>query len=252
MANAATSAATSAATAVIDPSWSVNQPAGYPAQEKYPGALDSDHADDDSAQLPDGSPGLPVETGPEPFGSWVPAQAEGGGYIDTSFTSGHDAPEEAWDSSAGEPFAPSGAINPELHGQDTGAVYQFQHVAAADIGMLTRHTSYGQTFNRVAPDQTTIGQTAVNNRQDMDQYQYHNPNGHDPWEIPYAERPIYNNVAYEAEGINPTDSQYTPSGELPDRAPYQYGSEAYEAPPDPDVSAVIPQSSDSGVGGGWL
>jgi hypothetical protein len=245
-------AATSAADPVIDPAYSVNDPVGYPAQEIYPGALNPSVHTDAGYAAP-GGVGDTIETGVSTFGEVLPSSPEGGGYWDSSFLTGHDGPQEAWDSSSGEPFAPSGAVNPELHGEDTGAVRQFEYVTPAEIGTLTRRTSYGQTFNRIAPTLETIGQTAPNDRTDMDQYQVHNPDGHDPWDIPYSERPIYNNVAYEAEGINPTGSPYTPSGYLPDRSAFDYAAQAYEEPPDPSMGIpATPATTDTGIGEGWV
>jgi hypothetical protein len=175
--------------------------------------------------------------------------------MDTAFLTGHNAPVEAWDSSAGHQFAPSGAVNPDLHGQDTGAVYQFETVIPAEIGQLTRDTRVSQTTIRNGSgDQVTKDNvTSPNNRVDYDQYQWHNPDGGEggfaPWNIPYAERPIYNNIAYESEGITATDSYLTPSGHLSDRSQYDYPAQAYEAPADPDVGTAAQPPMDTGIGG---
>jgi hypothetical protein len=259
MAKAAVSAATSATSPVIDPGYSVNDPAGYPAQERYPGAVDPAQYGVNHAPTTAGGVSEVVQTGNQPYGSVVPEYAAGGGVFNSDYLSGHDGPQEAWDSSAGAPFAPSGAINPELHGHDTGGVYQFETVIPAEIGELSRHTTTGQTTVRNGSgDQVTKDNvTSPNNRTNMDQQQWHNPDGGEggfaPYEIPYSERAIYNNLAYEAEGITPTDSHYTPSGFLPDRSPHDYKAQAYQAPADPSMeSGQTPATGDPGIGGGWV
>jgi hypothetical protein len=47
-------------------------------------------------------------------------------------------------------------------------------------------------------------------------------------------------------------SSYVPDGSLPDRAPYDYAAQAYEAPPDPDVSAVPAGTGAGTIGGGFV
>ncbi|HXO24210.1 MAG TPA: hypothetical protein VN870_06500, partial [Streptosporangiaceae bacterium] len=191
---------------------------------------------------------------PQQFSEQLPQQPPGGGYQDTAWMTGHDAPQVPWDSSAGPAFAPSGAIPPELHGGDTGGVYVREHVTPAAIGSLTRRTMTGQTTvrNGSGDQLTKDNQTSPNGRADLDQQQWHNPDGYDPWDIPYSERAIENNLAYESTMINPTGSPYTPAGALPDRSVYDYAAVAYDAPPDPDMGTVTPQAAASGIGGGWL
>lgn len=241
---------TPAAAPFSDPIDLVNVPAGQPAQERWPGALDPAVHTDSGTVSPQFAGPVFGDQAPEPFGDTLPHLASGGGWQDTGPETGHDAPILPWDSSAGGPFAPSGPVDPDLHGTDTGGVWVKEYVVPAEIGTLTRRTMTGQTWNRVAETQTEkIGQ-AVNNRLDLDQQQWHDPDGYDPWTIPYAERPILNNVAYEAMPIQPTDSSYTPAGALPDMSAYSYAAQAYEAPPDPAVaSAPAPAAN---VGSGWL
>jgi hypothetical protein len=247
------SAATSAADSSTDPVDLVNSPAGYPVQEIWPGAVDASQYTD-PGDIPPGAPAGPPygSWGAEPFTETLPEQAPGGGYQDTSWMTGHDAPQAAWDSSAGEPFAPSGAVDPLLHAEDTGAVFVHEYVVPAEIGKLTRRTAAGQTYNEVAPTQTEIGQTTPNGRTNLDQQQWHDPDGFNPWEIPYSERPIQNNLAYEAVATS-SDGGYGVAGALSDRSVYDYAAVAYESPPDPDVSvAPVGTSGDSGIGGGWV
>lgn len=236
----------------------VNVAVGYPAPETYPGPVDP-------VQYTDAGPAYPVEgpaAGPWVLDDWtgsVPVQAPGGGTGDTSWTTGTDAPMTAWDSSAGAPFAPSGALNPDLHGQDTGAVFAAQHVPAAFIGSLTRHTGTGQTWNREYAFEPVQGQyvPAPNGRTDMDQAQYWDPapgdgGGWAPWDPGYSERPVLNNLAYQATPVTQTEGIYGVSGDLPDRSQWQaYAAQAYEAPPDPAVASPGVPAASLG-GGGWV
>jgi hypothetical protein len=255
-ASSTSSAATTAAAPFFDPVDAVNSPAGQPTQEIWPGAVDPLDYVEGSGPRPPGEPGGP------PYGSWsaqpftgtVAEQAPGGGYQDTAWQTGHDGPQAAWDSSAGAPFAPSGPVNPLLHGEDTGGVFNREYVVPAGIGRLTRRTTVGQTTIWASGDQLTRDkQTSPNDRLDFDQYQVHDPNGHDPWEIPYAERKIENNLAYEATPISPFPTTYSPAGALSDRAPFDYAAEAYEVPPDPVVGIpAAAMQSPAPVGEGWV
>lgn len=250
---AATSAATPAAASAADPGGQLTDvPAGEPAAERYPGAVDATQYGPGSSTTPGTPAGPPYGSwGAEPFTATLPEQAPGGGYQDTSWQTGHDAPQADWDSSAGAPFAPSGPASPELHAEDTGAVYHQEHVIPAAIGSLTRHTMTGQTWNRVNPTQDAHGRTEPNGRTDLDQQQWHDPDGYDPWQIPYAERPILNNLAYAAVPSS-AEGGYAASGALPDRSLYNdYAAVAYESPADPAVTTATP-TSDPGIGGGWL
>jgi hypothetical protein len=257
---AATSAATPAATSAVNSSDLANYPVGYPTQERYPGGVDP-------AQYSDAGPEYPIE-GP-PDGQWslndwpssTPESLEGGGIQDTSWMTGTDGPQTPWDSSGGQPVTPNlsypGALNPDLHAQDTGAVYQAFHATPANIGSIVRHTGQGQTMNRQYAFDPVTGQyiPAPNGRANMDQSQYWEPNpidGDAPFYPGYAERPIFNNVAYEATQVNEVPSPYGVSGQLPDRSPFNdYAATAYTSPADPSVSQP-PAASDTSSGGGWL
>jgi hypothetical protein len=256
---AATSAAASAAPPFFDPVDAVNTATGYPVTPRYPGALDAEQysapeADEGFPTTP-GGPGEPTQSEGQPFAAGLPHIAQGGGYADFASASGHDGPQVAWDSSAGGAFAPSAAVNPELHGTDTGGVFNREYVVPAAIGSLTRRSSPGQTTVRNGSgDQVTKDNvTAPNDRTNLDEYQNWNPDGYDPWEIPYSERPVLNNVAWEATAIDPTGMPYTPSGSLPDRSVYnEYPAMAYDAPPDPYVSSGAAAAGSPGIGGGWV
>lgn len=250
---AATAAAGQAASSVLDPVDLVNVPAGFPAQEIYPGAVTPAQYEDPGAPPQPRTGPVVGEQQPQIFATpAIEAQPGGGGVQDLSDYCGHDAPQVAWDSSAGQPFAPSGSLDPVLHGEDTGGVYRDEHVIPAAIGSLTRTTDTAQTYNRLSATQSTIGQTEPNGRTNLDQAQYHNPEGYQPWEIPYSERPIQNNLAYEAMPVTAGGSGLIPDGSLPDRSPYDYAAQAYEAPPDPDVSVVPAGTGTGNIGGGFL
>lgn len=250
-----TASASPAASSAAVPADLVNVPAGYPAQERYPGAVGAtEHLDP--------GPDNPARTGPvlgqqgsQPFRTVIPQMEPGGGVADMPWT--HDGPELPWDSSSGEPFAPSGPVDPDVHGQDTGGVRRHEHVIPAAIGVLTRETGTGQTWHRVAATQSAIGQTAPNGRVNLDQQQWHNPDareGFGPFPQPYSERPILNNLAYQPAPMDAIPSSYAPDGGLPDMSAYQsYPAIAYDQPADPAVGSAsqVPQAS-AGIGGGWV
>lgn len=251
-----TPAAQAAAGSAVDVQDLVNVPAGYPAQERYPGAVDSrQYGNPGIESQPKAGPVLGSQPG-QPFRDRIPQQEPGGGVADLPSPGGD--PQPPWDSSAGQPFAPSGALDPALHGDDSGGVRRFEHVIPAAIGKLTRHTMTGQTFNRVAPTQTEIGMTAVNGRTNLDEQQWHDPDAVErfgPFPLPYSERAIQNNVAYEAVPIDPIPTPYAPAGQLPDMSPYNsYPALAYAQPQDPAVAMAgsVPQASSPGIGGGWV
>jgi hypothetical protein len=258
--SAARPAAQSAVTPFSDPVDLVNTAAGEPAAETYPGALDPAVHSGDTDQNPTTPGGI---AGP-PYGSWqaqpftatLPEQAPGGGYQQTSWQTGHDAPQAAWDSSAGAPFAPSGPLAPMLHAEDDGTVWRHEHVIPAAIGSLTRRTQQGQTTIRNGSGDQVLKDNVVspNDRVNLDEYQVHrgDDSGWAPWEIPYAERAVTNNLAWEAQPVEATGSPYVPSGYLPDRSVYDYAAVAYEAPPDPSVTTAGPPAADTGIGGGWV
>lgn len=247
----------SAVPAAADPVDLINQALANPAAERYPGAVDP-------AQYGVGRPGETLAGGPagppegtwgtQPFISGLRHESPGGGFMDYSWITGHDGPQVPWDSSSGAAFAPSGAVDPALHGEDLGAVYAREHVIPAAIGNLSRHTMGGQTTVTVAETQLAKPGVSPNNRQNLDQQQWHDPDGYNPWVIPYAERPISNNLAHEAVALNPVETPYGVAGRLPDRAPYDAGmAVAYEAPPDPSVTTIpASQQGGSSIGGGWV
>jgi hypothetical protein len=247
-----TSAATPAATPAADPVNLVNAEVAVPAAERYPGPVDATQYLESSGPRPAGDPGGPPygSWGAEPFTATLPESAPGGGFQDTAWMTGHDAPEVAWDSSAGEPFAPSGAVDPLLHAEDTGGVWVKQNVVPAEIGQLTRRTMTGQTTVRNGSgDQVTKDNvTSPNGRADLDQQQWHDPDGYNPWEIPYSERAITNNLAWESVPTSAEGAPYGVAGDLPDRSPYlDYAAVAYMAPPDPAVSTTTGATT-SGTG----
>ena len=257
MASSVTSAATPAAKPAVNSSDLVNVAAGYPAQERWPSAVDP-------SQYTDAGPDYPLE-GPA-TGSWVldaftgsvPEVEQGGGIQDTSWTTGTDGPQLPWDSAAGAPFAPSGAVNPDLHGTDTGAVFADQYSPPPMVGQIVRSSIPAQTWNREYVFDPVQGQwvPSANGRTNLDQQQRWDPapgdgGGYAPWDPGYAERPILLNVAYQTTAVTEEPTIYSVSGALPDRAPFNaYQAQAYSSPADPAVyQPAAPAASD---GGGWL
>jgi hypothetical protein len=259
MAGAATSAATAAATPAVLSGDLVNVPAGDPATERWPSAVDPGQYGESDR---DGA--YPIE-GPV-AGGWVlddwtgsvPEIVPGGGIQDTSWTTGTDGPQLPWDSAAGPAFAPSAAVNPDLHGTDTGAVFANQYSAPPAVGQIVRSSIPGQTYNREYVFDPVTGQNvpAPNGRANLDQQQRWDPapgdgGGYAPWDPGYAERPIMLNVAYQATPVSEVPTQYGVSGALPDRSQFNsYASESYASPPDPQVLTSAPPAA--ATGGGFL
>lgn len=257
---AITSAVQPAVSSAVNPADSVNNAVWSPAAEKYPGSIDP-------TQYTDTNPYHGVEGpvpggGDNPFGAahTAPHAGSGGGIVDLSFTTGTDATQAVWDSNGGTSVLPNlsypGATLPELHDDDgTGSVAANQFIVPAAIGKLTRRTPAGQTYTRdYVYDPVNGGLIpSVNGRIDYDQYQDWNPAPLDdgPWWTPYSERPVLNNIAYQATPVNTVSNQYGVNGILPDRSQFSYGASAYLAPPDVVVdqpAAPAPSASSSG----WL
>lgn len=233
----------------------VNVAAGTPATPIWPGAVNSQQYLDPGPKHPVEGP-VSVEASPVAPGN-SPVVLSGGGVLDATYLEGHNAPMVPWDSSAGQPFAPSGAVDPCLHGQDLGAPAIALDTTPAFIGQLIREVPMGQTWNEEAPTQNTIGNVSPNNRQDLDQIQMHDPapgdgGGYAPWDPGYAERPVLLNVAYQSHAINPAANQYGVNGLLPDRSQFSYQAQAYETPGEPIVSQPAQATPGTTTGGGWL
>jgi hypothetical protein len=253
-----TSSTTAAAAAAVNPADLVNVPVGGPAQERWPGALDP-------GQYTDQGPAFAI-AGPiaDPwiltdFSSGVDlGPLDGGGVQDVSWTTGTDGPQAPWDSAAGHQFAPSGALPPELHGQDTGAVFMAQHSVPPAIGQIIRAAIPAQAFNRTYDFEPVNGQLVpqLAGRMNLDQQQRWDPSPHDgggwaPWDPGYAERPILNNVAYQATQVNDVPGTQGVAGQLPERSPFNtYGAVTYNAPPDPIVNP--PAAAAAGPADGWF
>jgi hypothetical protein len=242
----------SAVSPAVTPANSVNTVVGYPASETYPGSLDPTQYAQDAPVDPKGVSGPPYGSwSSEPFTETLPEQAPGGGYQDTAWQTGHDAPQAPWDSSSGPPFAPSGALPVLLHAEDTGGVYVHEHVVPAAIGFPRRTTVESDPNIRLNNTQELIGQMSPEGgRIERDEYQTNDYFGYDPFVIDYSARPVYNNLAYQSEAITATDSAYTPSGNVPDMSVFDYAAEAYVAPPDPSSPNPV-AAGDSGFSSGW-
>lgn len=242
---------------------SVNVAAGSPATEKYPGAVDPQvYTEDYPAPFPIQGPN--PAAGVSPYGAQTPPAGSGGGIIDTTYLTGTDAPEAVWDSAGGTAVTPNlsypGALPPNLHEDDgSGAVAAAQTVVAAAIGKLIRKTPTGQTYNRDYAFEPVNGQLvpSANGRVDFDQIQEWDPapgdgGGYAPWEVPYAERPVLLNVAYQQTPVTNVGNQYGVNGFLPDRSQWNsFQAETYAAPPDPVVNQS-PAPAASSMGTGWL
>lgn len=256
---AATRSSTTAAAATstaASPGDLVNVAVGFPAPQRWPGPVDP-------AQYTDAGPPSPI-TGP-PADPWilndwvsdVPPEIQGGGVQDTSWTTGTNGPQAPWDSNAGPAFAPSGAAPPELHGQDTGAVWQAQHVVPAAIGRLVRASIPAQAFSRTYAFDPVTGENVpvLAGRMNLDQQQRWDPapgdgGGWAPWDPGYAERAVQQNLAYQATAVRSGASPQGVSGDLPDRSPWNaYAAETYAAPPDPVVNPPAAAAAGDFIGG---
>lgn len=245
-----TGAASSAATPAIGTP--ADYQITYPAANTWPGAVDSAEYLPGSPATSPGGLSTVTETQVSPYiANPAVVQPGGGGFQDASWMSGHDGPSVPWDSSAGEPFAPSGALDPALHGQELGGTFVGEYVIPAAIGDPVRRTSYGQTTVTEAETQTAKVGTAPNNRTNRDEYQTNNHEGYAPYEIQYSERPIQNNVASQMVDLNKVMNPYGVAAGLPDASPYDYAAAAYEAPPDPHVGQASLTPPIAG-GGGWV
>lgn len=255
---AVSGAATRAAVTAADPADLVNVATGYPAPAKYPGAVDpAQYEGGVDAGWTQHDVTIHGDWAGEPFTSSLPPVSQAPGVPAVTFT--HDGSVLPWDSNAGLPFSGvPGPVSAALHDTDDGgfAVRAESRVIGAGIGALARHDMTGEAHDRVSATQQAIGLTAPAGRGNLDQQQWHDPDAGEvfgPFPQPYAERPIFNNLAYESVAIDPQPTPYAPAGQLPDLSPRQdYLAAAYVQPADPAVTAVqIPQAAPGGIGGGW-
>lgn len=212
---------------------------GYPAQETYPGPITGNHEDPGPADPGrSGPPDGPVP--PSPYQGLSPELADlsGGEAGDLVADLGHSAPMAAFDSSAGEAFAPSGPVA-DTHGYDTGGTERKEHVPVPKSPGWWRVALGGQTWNRQAQvtDDKGWHLSAVNDRRNLNQNQGQNADGYDPRVIPYSERPVLANFAHEAYPVGPSPSIYGVDGTLPDMAPFGgQGDFVYTQPADPSAT----------------
>lgn len=216
-----------------------NSVIGYPNNPEWPGPIPDTHGPG-AGPLPPGRDGLsgqapppiPVVPGPQ-----FP-DLSGGQITDTVVeTFGEHGAPMAPAFSQAEPFAPPGPII-DTHGYDTGGVERTEHVPVVHAPGWFRRVLTGQTYNRQSYTTTPEGWdvSAVNGRQDLDQYQGQNANAYDPFTIPYSERPIKANFAAEAFPIASGSGAYYPDGHLADMAGLGgQGNYGYTTPPDPAV-----------------
>jgi hypothetical protein len=191
---------------------------GYPAQETYPGATGENHLDAGVADPGRSGPPQGQAQPPIPSTPGVPlTDLSGGEAGDTQATTlGRSAPMAAFDSSAGDAFAPSGPIA-DTHCDGTGGTDRKAHVPLARSPGWFRLTLRGQTWNRQAQVTDNKGWqlNSPNDRTNLDEIQGQNANGYDPFVIPYSERPVRANFAAEAYPVNNEGGVYAVDGSLP-------------------------------------
>lgn len=229
-----------------------NATIGYPDNPEWPGPVSENHGDVGTQPIPgrDGLSGAPYSPVPEVPGERL-VTIEGGNASDTVGLLGHSAPVADFDSNAGDPFAPMGAIA-DTHGYDTGGTDRTEQVPVPHSPGWFRRVMTGQTWNRQAQVTTTEGWavSAPNDRQNLNQDQGQNADAYDPFTVPYSERPIKANYAHEAVPVETIGGPYGPDGNLADMAGLGgQGNYGYTSPPDPAVTLATPAgSSDQTLG----
>jgi hypothetical protein len=221
---------------------------GTVATPEWPGPITTDHAGGPESYAP-GSPSGPVmgTSSILPFFELPPVFDDIPGELgDTAKSFGQSAPIATFDSSAGEPFAPSGPIA-DTHGFDTGGTRRKFNVITPRMGTWWRRTIAGTTWNKtVEYDPTGKIVSTDNNRTDYDQYQGHDAGAYAPRWIPYSERPVYLNIAHAPVDVkNAKQTAYTPSGDLSPVGPNFWTNQSviYEQPPDPETTTVAQSQS---------
>lgn len=222
-----------------------DQVTGYPDTPLYPGPITTDHADPGAPDPGRAGPLQGAAAPPVPQAGGEPQPDLSGGMVaDTVAELGYSAPVAAFDSSAGEPFAPSGPIAP-THGYDTGGTGRKEHVPVPDSPGWWRRTLTGQTTDRTTVfDPTGKMINDPGGRTNLDQAQGQNANGYDPFVIPYSERPLRANFAAAAYPVEAGGGVYGVEGALPDMAAFGgQGNWTYTAPPDPAASTSPPPAA---------
>lgn len=215
---------------------------GQVANPIYPGPITGDHTG-----------GPETVPGRDPVGGQDTAQlpaddsdgvSGGGGQFPEYAYSGHAAPVAPFDAQP-RPFAGSGAIA-DTHAFDSGGLERGSKVIQPTAKGWWRRVLSGLTYDSQSYAFTPEG-FKVNvpaGRTDLDQYQGQNADAYAPFLIGYSERPIYANLAAEAQALNATPDAYTPSGELPEMIPTGgQGNAVYESPSDPPVTSTAAPAS---------
>lgn len=237
---------------LVDNSWLVNNPASYAsvANPVFPGPITTSHAggpDEILGRNPVGGQG----DNPIPADS-VDDISEGGGYYEGAHPFTHAAPTAAFEAQGN--FAQGSGPVSDVHSTDDGGYARKTYVDQPQSQGWLRRTLSGLTWNRQSYNYTPEGfmVNVANNRTDLDQYQVKDYPGYAPYWIPYSERPIYANFAYEAQAINTPPSAYVPSGALPNMTPTGgQGNNVYTAPPNPPVN-TSDNSGGSTDESGWF
>ncbi len=229
---------------------------------EWPGAITTDHGQDDSygdhaAVIAAYGINHPSPSTAQAANDFLTDNIEivddGTGYVPSGeHYLNHDVDYPVWDSSAGKPFAPSGAIS-GIHAEGTGSSPKFVQTPA-DIGNPVDLRIASQSY---APAYSWDSATGERNNAPTqwvahDQAQDVNGSG-----IDYAPRQFFQN---EINAVSPNlaavsqpfiaDSGYTQLGLTPDMAARDYASVLYSAPADPVVTESQPAATAPGVAEG--
>lgn len=201
----------------------------------WPGPVSENHAGG-----PETVPGRDPEGGQQ-ASPIPPDQADtvsgGGGHFAEYPDTGHGGPVAPF-ATQGAFFGGSGPIV-DTHSGDTGGVERKEHVIQPQAKGWFRRVLSGMTYDSQAQVTDTMGwrQNVPAGRTDLDQYQGQDADAYDPFLVPYSERPVHANFAYEAVPLTGTPGAYIPSGQLPEMIPTGgQGNLVYVEPDDPEMT----------------
>lgn len=161
----------------------------------------------------------------------------GGGHFNEFPHSGHAAPVAPF-ANQGDFLQGSGPV-PDTHSHDTGGVERTERVIMPNPGKWWRRILTGMTYDQQSQVTDTAGwrQNTATGRVDLDQYQGNDSDAYDPFQVPYSERPVYANFAYEPVALDTQPDAYTPDGQLPQMvATGGQGNAVYTEPADPEMT----------------
>jgi hypothetical protein len=249
----------SAVTSAVNNNWLTaeqeNAVSGQVANPIYPGPVTTDHAG-----------------GPETVAGRTPVGGQGTNNpltddYDFEFQQVYDAYPEYPVTGHGGPVSPHDSnaypnklagVNVDTHAIDTGGVERKSKVLMPKAVGWFRRTISGMTYDKNSYSYNSEGfmiNTATG-RQDLDQYQGKAGDAYDPFLVPYAERPVLANLAYESIPYGSVGNPYIPSGQLPNMTPTGgQGNNAYTSPDDPPVNTntdLAPAPQLSSYSSGWF